>query len=534
MQSSFVSRCTIAIAAVVLFTSACSDSSTEPKQNRPTDVEVLFGEDQAGPAGTQLPNPIVVGVLDAEGNPVPNTPISFVVVAGDGSVQDATPRTDELGLALVRWTLGPSMHAEQRLEARAGSAVATILATAGPGAPARLEIVPPTQGANVYPGARVLDQFGNPVPGVTVAFKVIAGGGTLEGETVESNALGVALVGRWNLGAPGANTIQASVGTLTPVTYTINQLDRTPARVILSAGQGQTAVVGTNVPVPPSVIVQNNTGIALSDVVVTFTPGTNSGNVSITTVTTGMNGMATLGGWTLGPVVGEQTLVASAGPTATFTFTAQGTPDRVGRLEKHAGDEQITTPGGTVATPPGVKVLDVHGNAVPGITVTFDVYNGGGSRTGGSAVSDAQGIATVGSWTLGPIAGTQTLSASAEGASDVYFTAQAATGAATLIKAHPDNPTEALLGAEVTLSVIVVDDIDRPKAGVPITFAALTSPHFPPGTVLAPYENVMTNAQGVASVRYVMPDQIHGPGGVSASGAGMPTLQVTVVPMSPP
>ena len=533
MHSSFVSRCTVAIAAVVLFTSACSDSSG-PKQNPPADVEVLFGEDQVGPAGAQLPNPIVVGVLDAAGNPLPNTPISFVVVAGGGSVQDATPRTDDLGLALVRWTLGGSMHVEQRLEARAGSAVATILATAGPGEPARLEIVPPTQGANVYPGARVLDQFGNAVPGVTVTFRVIAGGGTVEGATVESNALGVALVGRWNLGAPGANTLEASSGTLTPVTYTIMQLDRTPGRVILSAGQDQTAVVGTNVPVPPSVIVQNDAGIALSDVVVTFTPGPNSGNVSISTVTTGMNGMATLGGWTLGTVVGEQTLVASASPTATFTFTAQGTPDRVGRLEKHAGDEQVTTPGGTVATPPAVKVLDVHGNAVPGVTVTFDVYNGGGTRTGGSAVSNAEGIATVGSWTLGPIAGTQTLSASAVGASDVYFTAQAATGAATLLKPHPDNPTEALLGAEIVLSVIVVDDIDRPTAGVPITFAALTSPHFPPGTVLAPYENVITNAQGVASVRYVMPDHIHSPGGVSASGPGMPTLLVTVVPVSPP
>jgi hypothetical protein len=44
-------------------------------------------------------------------------------------------------------------------------------------------------------------------------------------------------------------------------------------------------------------------------------------------------------------------------------------------------------------------------------------------------VSDAAGIATVGSWTLGPFEGTQTLRASAPttSASDVYITATATT-----------------------------------------------------------------------------------------------------------
>ncbi len=540
MRSSVLSRGTIAIAAAVLFSAGCSDSSSGPNQKPPAEVEVVFGADQSGMAGAQLPDPIVVLVLDAAGNPVPNTPMTFQVMAGGGTIQGATARTDGDGLAGTLWTLGTAMHVEQRLEARATSssgatlASVSILASVGPGAPARLEIVAPTPGGNVYPGARVSDQYGNPIPGVTITFAVIAGGGSLEGATQTSNVLGVATVGRWNLGAPGANTIQASSGTLTPVTYTIMQRDNTPTRVILAAGQGQTAVVGTPVPVAPSVIVQNAAGDALPDVVVTFTPGPGSGNVSFPTATTGANGRATLGGWSLGNATGPQTLVASASATATFTFNATATPARVGRLEKHAGDGQIATVGTTLPTAPAVKVLDVYGNAVPGVAVTFSVYNGLGSITGPNAVSDAAGIATVGSWTLGPFGGTQTLRATTPDGSHVDITAQATSNQAALIRAHPDNPTAALVRTEITLSVIVVDDIDRPKAGVAVSFAPLSSQLYGGGSVIAPSQDVMTNAQGVASVRYVMPDNTLAPGGVDASSPGVPTLRMNVSPRTGP
>jgi adhesin/invasin len=539
MHPSFASRCAVSIAAAILFAAACSESSSEPKSRPPAALEVLAGEDQSGMAGAQLPSPIIVVVLDDQGLPVPDQPVTFQVVAGGGSVDAASARTNAAGLAQVRWTLGTAMNTEQRLVARAGSGngpSVEIFASVGPAEPARLEVVPPTPGGNVYPGARVLDRFGNPVPGVTVEFTVIAGGGTVEGATQTSNALGIATVGRWNLGAPGANTLRMSSGTLTPVTYTIMQRSLVPARVILSAGQGQTANVGSNVPFPLSVIVQNDAGDALSDIAVTFTPGANSGNVATTTVNTGANGMATLVCWTLGPVVGEQTLVAAASPTATFTFTATATPERVGRLEKFAGDAQTALVGQPVTTAPSVKVLDVYGNAVPGVPVTFTVYNGLGTVTGGNAVSNAAGIATVGSWTLGPFAGTQTLRASAPttSASDVDFTATATTGLAAAINAHPDNPTSALLRTEITLSVIVVDDMGNPKAGIPISFATVTSPYFGQGTVLEPSQNVLTNAQGVASVRYTMPEYLQGAAGVLASGSGLPTLQVNVTPVTGP
>lgn len=79
-------------------------------------------------------------------------------------------------------------------------------------------------------------------------------------------------------------------------------------------------------------------------------------------------------------------------------------------------------PGAPVDEPPSVIVRDANGNPVAGVAVTFAVTAGGGSVTGNHPTSDASGVATVGSWTLGSSAGTNTLVASANGHS-VTFTA---------------------------------------------------------------------------------------------------------------
>ena len=536
-------RFALAMASAIVIASACSDDPSAPRVA--SDIEVVTGEDQGGPAGSQLPVPIIVSVTDAVGAPVANQPLAYTVTGG-GSLQEASTHTDQLGLALVRWTLGPMMDTEQRLEIRAVSgsggtlASATVWATVGPGAAASLVRLSPNPQAHwagatlgLPPSVRVVDAFGNPVPGVPVTFAVTEGGGTLTNATVTSGAQGIATVGSWTLGAVGANTVVATSGALAPVTFNATGKSLTPASVTLSAGQDQTAGVTMQVPISPAVIVRNATGDALPGIPVTFTPGPNSGNVVFTTVNTNDNGVATQPGWSLGTVAGPQTLVASASPTASFTFNAVATAGAARRLEKTAGDGQIATPGATLPISPSVTVKDAFGNLVPGVTVTFAVYNGGGSITGGTAVSNASGVATAGSWTLGPISGTQTLRATAPGTDDADFTARARTGTASLITAHPQNPTSAIPGREITLSVIVLDDIGEPLAGVPISFAPITS-HFGQGTVLAPSQNVMTNAQGVASVQYVMPTNVYANSGVIASGSGLQDRQIHVSPVVGP
>jgi len=76
---------------------------------------------------------------------------------------------------------------------------------------------------------------------------------------------------------------------------------------------------------------------------------------------------------------------------------------------------QSATVGTAVPIPPSVKVINRAGQPLTGISVTFTVEFGGGSLTGAAQTSNAQGIATVGSWTLGPQPGQNTVAATVQG-----------------------------------------------------------------------------------------------------------------------
>jgi hypothetical protein len=78
-------------------------------------------------------------------------------------------------------------------------------------------------------------------------------------------------------------------------------------------------------------------------------------------------------------------------------------------------------------------VRDQGGQPVAGARVTFAVVTGGGSVTGGSTTTDASGIATVGSWTLGPATGSNTLAARTGSLPPVTFTADGTDPCSTLL-----------------------------------------------------------------------------------------------------
>jgi hypothetical protein len=73
------------------------------------------------------------------------------------------------------------------------------------------------------PSVVVRDQRNAPLTGVTVTFAITAGGGTLTGASVATDASGTATVGSWTLGPePGANSLTATVASLPPVTFAAN------------------------------------------------------------------------------------------------------------------------------------------------------------------------------------------------------------------------------------------------------------------------------------------------------------------------
>lgn len=71
----------------------------------------------------------------------------------------------------------------------------------------------------VAPTVVVRDGNGNVLPGMTVSFVVTGGGGQVSNASATTNGQGIATAGTWTLGSVGVNTLEARVGTLTPVRF---------------------------------------------------------------------------------------------------------------------------------------------------------------------------------------------------------------------------------------------------------------------------------------------------------------------------
>jgi alpha-tubulin suppressor-like RCC1 family protein len=179
---------------------------------------------------------------------------------------------------------------------------------------------------------QVTNRNGGLVGGARVVFSTTAGGGTVTPvATVLTNSAGVAAA-QWKLGpALGANTVTASVvgdddKSLTfvdsnPDTFSITTYNALRA----NGGDGQTGQIMSTLPIPPSVKLVDAAGNPRAGVPVSFTP-VGGGRVATTTVSTGADGVASPGSWTLGDVTGAQSLLArveaaqlSLGATATGT-----------------------------------------------------------------------------------------------------------------------------------------------------------------------------------------------------------------------
>jgi uncharacterized protein YjdB len=106
--------------AVVAFM-ACDETPTTQRllAPAPATMDIVSGNSQSAPAGTSLPNPIVVRVRDDGGAPVSNQVVNFKVTAGGGTVFAGTSLTNSDGVAQEHWTLGPTAGSPQTLEARA-------------------------------------------------------------------------------------------------------------------------------------------------------------------------------------------------------------------------------------------------------------------------------------------------------------------------------------------------------------------------------------------------------------------------------
>ena len=282
------------------------------------------------------------------------------------------------------------------------------------------------------PAVRVTED-GEPKAGVTVVFAVAAGGGQVAGANQVTNANGVARVEGWELGDPGvAQRLTATVSGAegSPIEFVATANTGPPVVLELVTGNDQTATVGQAAPIKPVVRATDIGGNPVAGVALAWTVEAGTGSVLTPDATTSANGTGTVANWVFGQQVGEQLLAVQATcpvACASALFEGNAVAGPVSSIEKVAGDFQNAIVSTTVAVAPKVLIKDVFGNLVTNRPVAFAVTLGGGVVAGGTPTSAADGTATVTSWTMGPTAGENRLSATIDGNS-VTFTATATTG----------------------------------------------------------------------------------------------------------
>ena len=504
----------LVLAAFVISSCAGTDS-TGPTQTT-VGYTIVSGDAQTGAAGLALSQPLVVAARDEAGHPVSGKPVNFTIVAGNGQLAQTQVLTDGNGQASAAWTLGKTAGVAQAVEARVGSGSSAFIgrfsATAVAGAPAKLIMVGGDSQAVVtgFPVAallavRLLDQFNNPIGGHAVSFVVSAGGGNLSGGSATTNAAGDAAVAGWVLGdSAGTNHLTATAPgsgiSGNPAVFTATAL-----RPMLTLATEASSSAQSGVPFSQQPVVQVQDGLGhdvpLAGRTVTASLANGSGTLlGTTSVVTDSAGRATFTDLAVAGPVGSITLSFDApGATGTSEAPQSVSAGPASVISAYQGNNQSAVTGFAVTTLPAVKLTDQQGNPIANHSVTFSVTSGGGSVSGATVTTDAQGIARVGSWTLGASAGANVLTAVAAGSgiggNPVSFSATALQPVLVLVTAPSAAALSGLaFGQQPVVQVEDGQGNSVPLAGKLVTVSVTSGSGLPSGTATA-----TTNSAGLAT-----------------------------------
>ncbi len=463
----------------------------------PSAIRVVSGSGQSGRAGDALAQPLVVEVDAADGVGVAGVTVNFRGLATAASVSPASVVTDANGRASTTMTLG-SQASTQTFEATAGSLNVSTTATATAAAASQLAIVTgnaqsDTTGKTLAQPFVVLasDRFGNAVSGVTVTWQRVTGNGATAAATSTTGANGQASM-TYTLGAqPGPETVSATITGAPAVTFTATAVARPPAAIVATTATTFTGTVGSAVGAL-GVKVTNSLGAPVAGVSVTWSVA-GTATIGTPSATTATDGTA-VNTFTFGNTAGVSTISASfsGGPQLQFKLTAIAGP--AAQLLIVSGNNQSANAGADVVIAPSVRLVDSYNNPVSG-SITFAATGGGGSVTGSPATTDATGLATVGSWKLGP-AGPQTLTASLGTITAVFNATSVSVGPPQLAITQQPSATIANGTSFATQPQVQLKDnggTPLALANVPVTVALASG-----GQVLNGTLTVNTNASGVA------------------------------------
>ena len=294
---------------------------------------------------------------------------------------------------------------------------------------------------------------------------------------------------------------------------------------------------GTTEPDPPRPTVLN---VIPDDITLSFLGATSTlvphirdqnGQPIAATVTWSSDNMA------VATVNGSGLLTAGQNGTATVTATAGSLSDVVAvtvqqvatQLEVASGGDQSATVGQALGEAVAVRAKDAGGAPTAGANLSFVVSAGGGTVGDPTVTTDADGLAST-TWTLGTVAGEQTMDVSFVGGSTapLQVSATGLAGAAAVLAKSSGDSQDGAIGQAVPEPVVaqLQDEFGNGVAGGVVTFAVTGG-----GGSVSP-ATVTTDAAGLASTTWTMGPTV-GAATLSATATGFPSVVFTATAVIP-
>ena len=476
-----------------------------------TTLTKFSGDNQVGQVAESLKTPLVVRITDANGNPVPGVSIAWAAASGGGHVNPTSSTTGADGLAQSNRILGtlPGTNTTAATATLAGGPAAVTFSATGQvggatqmtvnGGDAQTDTVGHTLPTPL--SVRVADALNNPVPGVTISWVVIDGGGSVSAPTSVTNASGVASI-NWTLGtamSPTDSTQSARAsGVGSPITFTgfttpgpvsATQTNVTASSpVTASTGSSQSTIIVT---------ARDQFGNVIKGKSVALTATGTANVLTSPAVPTDVNGVAT------------GTLSSTRAETKTISATVGGVAINQQAAVVVASDAAnnlnvLTQPtnavaGAMIAPPVTLEIRDHFNNRVTtatnGVGLAIGTNPGGGTLTGGGTVPASAGVATFSALSIDRAGTGYTLVAASTGVTGVTSTTFGISSAGVSASQSTVSSSSPITagGTASTITVTALDPFNNPIQGATVVLAATGTGN----TLTQPVGT--TNASGVAT-----------------------------------
>lgn len=259
-----------------------------------------------------------------------------------------------------------------------------------------------------------------PLANTPVTFTVSAG--TLSAASAQTDANGRATAGTWTLGnTAGQQTLTATAGAASAQLVAV-ALPGPPVSLEIVTGLPPTIRAGAPITPPPVVRTRDqfNNVVTRAGIVVTALLQAGSGTLTGTQATTDASGIATFTALALGGLVSDGARTVGFGTTGVATVSAPPVQLEAGPTATIALRQVPASVRSGVVIAPSIvaRLTDGYGNAMNrATTVLATVASGGGTVSGGSAVTNPEGDAVFGALAIEGLIGTRTLRFAADQAS---------------------------------------------------------------------------------------------------------------------